>query len=147
MKITVQKPKLKFELDEITINNYLSSFMPGADLAIQQSGEIHLKGKCGIIPYKIVINRMKFNDKHIYLGLKSVIVSLVSTVISKLIKENYLSVSFAKKELAIDIGKLSSVLDAIPLESSIEDVMVENFFIEENKIVLIVNFSGEYQLT
>ena len=58
-----------------------------------------------------------------------------------------MSFRLSKRELAVDIGRLVNTLDVIPSEAAIKNVQVEGFYVEENKIILLVNLSGEYKLT
>jgi len=56
MNITAENARIKFEIDEKTINDSLKHYIPDASFKIEKSNKITLAGKYGILPFKITIN-------------------------------------------------------------------------------------------
>lgn len=147
MEVTAESARLKFEIDEKTINNYMRSYLPGTLLTIEQSGKIIITGKYGILPFRIIVNNIKHDSKHISLVFGSSFISIITSILVKFLKEEYIHFNLLKKELEIDILKLiKSPNISMPQNIAIDDIVIEKCSVENRKIILTVILFGEYAL-
>lgn len=147
MEVTAESARLKFEIDEKTINNYMRSYLPGTLLTIEQSGKIIITGKYGILPFRIIVNNIKHNSKHISLIFGSSFISIITSILVKFLKEEYLHFNLLKKELEIDILKLiKSPNISMPQKTAIDDIVIEKCYLEDKKITVVVGMSGQYKI-
>jgi len=84
MNIKTENALLTVEIDEKTINDFITHHLPDTILTIEQSGKIILNGKYGIVPFKIVGDKIEHGEKHICLILDSI---FKSTILVAIIKE------------------------------------------------------------
>ena len=109
MNITAENARIKFEIDEKTINDSLKHYIPDASCKIEKSGKITLAGNYGILPFKLSINEIKHDAKQISLMLQSNLASIITFVLLKLLKEEFLHFNLPTKELYIDVYQLKPV--------------------------------------
>lgn len=147
MEVTAESARLKFEIDEKTINNYMRSYLPGTLLTIEQSGKIIITGKYGILPFRIIVNNIKHDSKHISLVFGSSFISIITSILVKFLKEEYIHFNLLKKELEIDILKLiKSPNISMPQNIAIDDIVIEKCYLEDKKITVVVGMSGQYKI-
>lgn len=147
MEVTAESARLKFEIDEKTINNYMRSYLPGTLLTIEQSGKIIITGKYGILPFRIIVNNIKHDSKYISLIFGSSFISIITSILVKFLKEEYLHFNLLKKELEIDILKLiKSPNSSMPQNIAIDDIVIEKCYLEDKKITVVVGMSGQYKI-
>ncbi len=147
MKIIAESVRIRVELDTESINDYLKLYIPEALFTIGQSGQITLKGKIGILPFRVMLNEIKHDAKHISLIFSSNFLSILSSLVLRFSSVDYLNFNLSNKELNIDVYKLiKSSHFTDPLYSNIDDLTIEKCFIEDDKIILTVSLSGENNL-
>ena len=148
MEIIAESARLKFEIDAKEINDYLQSYIPDALLTIQQSGKIVLTGKISVIPFRLIVNEIKNDQKHIFIVLDSGFLSIISSLVLKYFKVDYLNFSLQNKKLDIDIYKfIKSNNITIPLYPNIDGLTIEKCFIQDRKIILAVTLFGENNIS
>ena len=147
MNIIAESVRIRVELDAESINDYLKLYLPEALFTIGQSGKIILSGKIGILPFRVIVNEIKYGARHISLIFSSSFLSILSSLVLRFSSADYLNFNLSNKELNIDVYKLikSSHFTA-PHYPNIDDVIIEKCFIEDDKIILTVSLSGENNL-
>ncbi len=147
MNIIAESVQLRVELDAESINDYLKLYIPEALFTIEQSGQIILKGKIGILPFRVILNEINYGTQHISLIFSSNFLSILSSLVLRFSSVDYLNFNLSNKELTIDVYKLiKSSHFTDPLYSNIDDLTIEKCFIEDDKIILTVSLSGENNL-
>ena len=145
MNIKTENALLTVEIDQKTINDFITHHLPDAFLTIEQSGKIILNGKYGILPFKIVVDKIEHGEKHICLILNSIFKStILATIINVLKVADHIKINLLKKELIIDVEALIKPLLAKGIEL---EPVIESCFTEEDKIIIKSSVSGKYNVT
>ncbi len=69
MNISAESVRIRVELDAESINDYLKLYIPEALFTIGQSGQITLKGKIGILPFRVIVNEIKYGNHVRFLNI------------------------------------------------------------------------------
>ena len=145
MNIKTENALLTVEIDEKTINDFITHHLPDTLLTIGQSGKIILNGKYGILPFKIVVDKIEHGEKYICLILDSIFKStILSTIINVLKVADHIKINSLKKELIINVEALIKPLLAKGIEL---EPVIESCFTEKDKIIIKSSVSGKYNFT
>ena len=145
MNIKTENALLTVEIDEKTINDFIAHHLPDTFLTIGQSGKIILNGKYGILPFKIVVDKIEHGEKYICLILDSIFkCTILSTIINVLKVADPIKINSLKKELIINVEALIKPLLAKGIEL---EPVIESCFTEKDKIIIKSSVSGKYNLT
>ena len=145
MNIKTENALLTVEIDEKTINEFITHHLPDTFLTIGQSGKIILNGKYGILPFKIVVDKIEHGEKYICLILDSIFkCTILSTIINVLKVADHIKINSLKKELIINVEALIKPLLAKGIEL---EPVIESCFTEKDKIIIKSSVSGKYNFT
>ena len=145
MNIKTENALLTVEIDEKTINEFITHHLPDTFLTIGQSGKIILNGKYGILPFKIVVDKIEHGEKYICLILDSIFkCTILSTIINVLKVADPIKINSLKKELIINVEALIKPLLAKGIEL---EPVIESCFTEKDKIIIKSSVSGKYNFT
>lgn len=145
MNIKTENALLTVEIDAKTINDFITHHLPDTFLTIEQSGKIILNGKYGILPFKIVVDKIEHGEKHICLILGSIFKSAILAAIINVLKvADHIKFNLLKKELIINVEALIKPLLAKGIEL---EPVIESCFTEKDKLIIKSSVSGKYDFT
>jgi len=80
--------------------------------------------------------------------LQSNFANMITFVLLKLLKEEFLHFNLPTKELYLDVYQLiKSPTITIPSDITINDLVIEKCFTEDSKVTIILTMSSEYKIS